>query len=305
MLYAAYGAVLSSTVPLPELSTHAHADPDLFVTSAAELPTDAEWQSVGASDLASASWLAVASGPAGYRLAFGGGGEFVVSIAERRITSLTASADAATTRHLLIDQVVPLVLAHVGRLVLHASSVETSAGAVALMGPAGAGKSTLTASFGVNGARVLADDALVVERRGGDWLARPAYAGIRVWPDVLETMQKDPDLPRVASYTDKRRLGPGEGLAFCPEPVPLRRVYVLDLEEVDHITIAALSGREALMALVGHTFTLDASDTARAVDQLDRAHALCRGVSVRRLQYPRRLDALADVREAILTDAEV
>jgi hypothetical protein len=50
---------------------------------------------------------------------------------------------------------------------------------------------------------------------------------------------------------------------------------------------------------------LDASDTARAVDQLDRAHALCRGVSVRRLQYPRRLDALADVREAILADAEM
>jgi hypothetical protein len=303
MFYAAYGAVLSSTVPLPELSVHGHADPDLFVTSADDTTTDAEWHLVEASDQSSARWLTVASGPCGYRLVFDGGGEFIVSVKERRITSSTTAADAATVRHLLIDQVVPLVLAHAGRLVLHASGIETPVGAMALIGPAGAGKSTLTASFGVNGAPVLADDALVVERRGGEWLAVPAYAGIRIWPDVIATVQTDGDSPRVAPYTEKRRLGPAEGLRFCRETVPLRRIYVLDLEEVDRITLVPLSGREALMAVVAHTFTLDASDTARAADQLDRAHALCRDVSVKRLQYPRRLDILADVREVIFTDA--
>ena len=303
MLYGAYGAVLSSTVPLPELSPHAHADPDLFVTSAGEITTDAEWHRVEVRDQSSTSWLTVASGPAGYRLVFDGGGEFIVSVAERRITSFPTAADADTTRHLLIDQVVPLVLAHAGRLVLHASSIETSMGAVAVMGPAGAGKSTLTTSFGANGARVLADDALVVENRGGEWLAFPAYAGIRIWPDVIATVQPDGDSPRVAPYTEKRRVGPHEGLSFCREPMPLRRIYVLDLEEVEHVTLVPMSGREALMALVAHTFTLDASDTARAVDQLDRAHALCRDVPVKQLQYPRRLDILTRVREDILADA--
>jgi hypothetical protein len=75
------------------------------------------------------------------------------------------------------------------------------------------------------------------------------------------------------------------------------------LEEVDRITLVPLSGRDALMAVVAHTFTLDASDTSRAADQLDRAHALCCDVSVKRLQYPRHFDMLADVREVILADA--
>src|SRR5262245_6130882 len=182
MLYSAYGAVLFSTVPLPELSTHGHADPDLFVTSSNDFPLHAEWRWVAPRERPSESWLAVATGPVGYRLVFDGGGEFIVSTSERRITTFTGSADAATTRPLLIDQVLPLALAHAGRLVLHASSIETSSGAVAVMGPAGAGKSTLTTSFGANGAHVLADDALVVEKRG-DWLAFPAYAGVRIWPD--------------------------------------------------------------------------------------------------------------------------
>jgi hypothetical protein len=303
MLYGAYGAVLSSTVLLPELPTHGHADPDLFVTSANAIAIDEKWRWVEPPDKPSESWLAVATGPAGYRLLFDGGGEFVFSMSERRITALTGSADLATTRHLLIDQVVPLVLAHAGRLVLHASSIETSIGAVALMGPAGAGKSTLTTSFAVNGARVLADDALVVGKRGGDWLAFPAYAGVRIWPDVIATARTDGDPPRVAPDTEKRRLGPAEGLSFCREPVPMRRIYVLDLEEVDRITLVPLSGRDALMAVVAHTFTLDASDTSRAADQLDRAHALCCDVSVKRLQYPRHFDMLADVREVILADA--
>jgi hypothetical protein len=305
MFYAAYGAVLSSTEPLPELTSYTHAEPDLLITCTNESAAGDKWRWVGASDPSSGSWLAVASGPGGYRLVFDGGGEFIVSVDDRRIISMTRSADADTIRHLLIDQVVPLVLAHRGRLVLHASAVETPAGAVALLGPAGAGKSTLTASFGVHGARLLADDALVVDDGGDEWLARPAYAGVRVWPDVAAVLHAGGGSPRVAPYTDKRRVGPDEGLAFCPEPVRLTRIYVLDLEAVERITIAPLSGREAMIAVVGQTFTLDASDTARAARQLDRAHALCRDVAIRRLQYPRRFDVLPDVRAAIVADANV
>lgn len=301
MLYAAYGAVLSSTVPLPELAPHAQANPDLFVTAAAE-PVSGDWQWLRPLDPSMATWLSVATGPAGYRLVFDGGGEFVVSIPDRRITTVTSSADADTIRHLLIDQVVPLVLSHGGQLVLHASAVEIGSGAIALIGPPGAGKSTLTASFGLHSVRVLADDAVVVDERDGEWMARPAYGGLRLWPDMLAAHISH-DAPRVAPYTDKRRLSQAEGITYCPEPRPLRCVYVLDLEEVDDVAIEPLSGRASLMAVVGQTFLLDASDASRVVGHFDRAHALCRHIAVRRLRYPRRLEALGEVRAALAADA--
>ena len=300
--YGAYGAVLCSTLPLPELSPRPASDPDLFVTVSSDRISDSEWEwTVPPPDVHQA-WLAVAYGPAGYRLTFDGGGEFVVSGEGRRITTFPAAAASETTRHLLIDQVVPLALAHSGRFVLHASAFETSDGVVALMGPAGVGKSTLSASFGSHGTRLLADDALVVEPIGPAWLARPAYSGVRVWPDVLPAVPGGSEPPCVGPYTDKRRLGPGEGLVFASEPSPLSRIYLLDHDDTPGIEVMSLSPRDALMALVAQTFTLDASDTVRVIHQLDHALAMCRAVPVRRLRFPRELTALDAVRAAILSD---
>jgi hypothetical protein len=296
--YKAYGAVLSSTLPLPELRATEPATPDVSFELASAV--EGNWHWAARAPEAQADWLSVAVGVHGYRLRFDGGGDFVVSPDGRRITADPASGPVETVRHLLLDQVLPLTLAHRGHLVLHAGAFETAKGAVALLGPPGAGKSTLTASFGTHGTSVLADDALLVEPRASGWLARPAYPAVRVWPDVLSSGFREP--PRVAPYTEKRRVGCADGLAFTRRPLPLHRVYVLDYEESRPIEIAPLSRRQALMEIVAHTFTLDVSDRQRVVAQLDQALALSRQTSIRRLRYPRSLAVLPGVREAILQD---
>jgi len=300
--YAAYGAVLRSALPLPELAPQPIAEPDLIVGVENGGPIDGDWRWTTAPAVESGRpWLAVASGPRGYRLNFEGGGDFVVSVDERRITVFPASATVDTLRHLLIDQVVPLVLAHLGHFVLHASAFTTERGAVALTGPAGSGKSTLSASFGAQGSPLLADDALVIEAHAGDWLARPAYPGLRVWPDVIAAVHDGEHSP-VAPYTDKRRIGGGEGLSFAGMPATLNRIYLLGHEAVERITIRPMSGREALMALIANSLTMDPSDRGRVVAQLDRAYRICQDIPVRRLTFPRELTSLSDVRAAILGD---
>ena len=300
--YRAYGAALRSGLQLPELTPQAIAEPDLTVGVDEGRPLDGDWRWADAPATPFARpWLAVASGPRGYRLTFDGGGDFVVSSDARRITAFPASAPLETVRHLLIDQVVPLVLAHLGHLVLHASAFTTENGAVALIGPAGSGKSTLSASFGAHGSPVVADDALVVEPGAAGWMARPGYPGLRVWPDVIAAIHAG-EPPPVAPYTDKRRLGAGNGMPFRATPAALNRIYVLGHEEVEEVAIRPMARRDALMALIAHTLTMDVSDTGRAVAQLDRALALCRSIPVRRLTYPRELAALGDVRAAILGD---
>jgi hypothetical protein len=300
--YQAYGAVLESGLELPELAPRARANPDLTVGLDGGRPLEGEWRWTDAPAAEPGRpWLAVASGPSGYRLNFEGGGDFVVSSDARRITVFPASASLDTVRHLLIDQVVPLVLAHLGHFVLHASAFMTQRGAVAFTGPAGSGKSTLSASFGAHGSPLLADDALVIEPGGVAWLARPAYPGLRVWPDVMAAVHDGEPQP-VAPYTDKRRIGARDGMPFAAAPTTLNRIYVLGYEEVEEITIRPLSRRDALMALIAHSLTMDTTDTGRAVAQLDRAYALCRNIPVRRLTYPRELAALGDVRAAVLGD---
>ena len=69
----------------------------------------------------------------------------------------------AVTQHLYLNQVLPLALSKQGKLVFHASAVEVADGAIAFVAESGRGKSTLAASFAIDGFRFLTDDGLVVE----------------------------------------------------------------------------------------------------------------------------------------------
>jgi HPr kinase/phosphorylase len=67
-----------------------------------------------------------------------------------------------------------------GETCLHATCVALSGAGVALVGPSGSGKSDLALRLIEAGGRLVADDRLVVERRGRQLIARPpaALAGL-------------------------------------------------------------------------------------------------------------------------------
>jgi hypothetical protein len=69
---------------------------------------------------------------------------------------------------LLIATALPAVLWLRGGFVLHAAAlVRPGGGALAIMGPSGAGKSTVASQLVAEGATLLADDSLSLERAGG------------------------------------------------------------------------------------------------------------------------------------------
>lgn len=315
MLYHAYGFTLSSALPLPELPPAAAPDataaPDVAIDLASNGFDEAAWIPSPSPD-EEGPWLAVARRPGAHRLRFEGGGTFVVSDGGRRVTVQSGTAAASDAlRHLLIDQVIPLALGHLGHVVLHAAGVvvKDAAGdsAVAFIGPAGAGKSTLTASLANAGCLLLADDALVVTVSGSDLLATPAYPGVRLWPDVALSVgasggADSEGLPRVAAYTDKRRIGLADGWRFAEGQVPLRRVYLLDEHEDDRVSVDRVGPRDAIVALLSHTYVLDVLDRDRLAAQFARVCAASPAAEVRRLSYPRALDRLPAVHAAIRED---
>lgn len=89
-----------------------------------------------------------------------------------------AGADAV--EHRLVSAMVPLLLAERGDLVVHASAVETPAGAVLFAGPSGRGKSTTVAALSRTGMPVLAEDGLALESTETGALAWAGARGIRL-----------------------------------------------------------------------------------------------------------------------------
>ena len=112
----------------------------------------------------------------GYLLRFPDLADFQVSADGLSVTCLPApEVSEATSQHLYLNQVLPLVLSKLGKLVFHASAVEVDDGAVVFAAESGRGKSTLAASFAVSGSRFLTDDGLVVEPIG-EGLSDPAQS---------------------------------------------------------------------------------------------------------------------------------
>jgi hypothetical protein len=209
-----------------------------------------------------------------------------------------------TLDHLYLNQVLPLAMSRQGKFVFHASAIETGSGALVFMGESGRGKSTLAASFATSGFRFLTDDGLLVEEVSGRYQVLPSHPSIRLWEDSEEALVTDevPIAPPV-QYTSKARFLAGEELAFCGETRPLWRVYFLGEGTGNRVEFTSLSPSKALIELVKHSFLLDIEEQTVLAQHFDRLTRLVNRPMFYRLDYPRRYEMLALVRQAIIEHA--
>lgn len=241
----------------------------------------------------------------GYLLRFPDLADFHISADALHVTGFPApEVSDATMQHLYLNQVLPLVLSKLGKLVFHASAVEIGESAVAFVAESGRGKSTLAASFAVNGFRFLTDDGLVVEPNVRGFEALPSHPSIRLWEDS-ETALVPPTARRAppVHYTSKARFLADEDLVFCEQPRPLRRVYFLGDSRAATLELRCLTPAEAMIEWVKHSFLLDIEEKPRLAAHFDQVADLANQPIHYRLDYPRRFGELARVREAIVEHA--
>jgi hypothetical protein len=89
----------------------------------------------------------------------------------------------ADIRRLFLVEILPIALDFRGNIVLHASAVQTAAGAIAFGGPSGDGKSTLACHFAAQGYPLLTDDVLAVGFEHNRYTVFPGYPGVRLCAD--------------------------------------------------------------------------------------------------------------------------
>ena len=241
----------------------------------------------------------------GYLLRFHGKADFVVNLAPRSIVCARRThTSLATIRHLLLDQVMPLVLSRASRLVLHAAAVSTPRGAVAFVGPTGSGKSTLATAVAALGFPLLCDDCLVVESSPAGFLASSFYPGARLYPDSVRAVgMAGVPSSSVGRFSSKRRIAHAR-LPFLGDSAPLAGVFMLAgaprRRTHEALRVTRLSSRDALVALIACTFHLDVSDRAAVRSGFEMQNRLVRTTPVSRLSYPWRLSQLAETRDAII-----
>jgi hypothetical protein len=157
-------------------------------------------------------------------------------------------------RLFLFGSVMGALLYQRGLFPLHGSAVETPWGAMIFVGVQGIGKSTLAAQFHHRGYRLLSDDVCAVASTAEGLQILPALAKFRICTDAFERL----GAPREGRFdVDKYVVPMGEG--YCPHPVPLRAIHVLQIEDTTTAECVApafhmLSGFDRVQRLLENLF---------------------------------------------------
>jgi hypothetical protein len=141
-----------------------------------------------------------------------------------------------------------------GILPLHASGIETDAGAVLFAGHSGIGKSTLAAAFGRRGFRIVTDDVSGIRLgEGGAPEVLPGIARLKLHADTLTTLGIDP--------RGLERLRPGAGKFAYPahriqvrRTLPLHRVFFIETGEGNGVKVERLGRLAGVQSILEHTF---------------------------------------------------
>ena len=205
----------------------------------------------------------------------------------------------------LLGQALSFALVRNGFEPLHASAVVVEDQAVAFLADCGFGKSTLAAAFLQAGHCLLTDDLLVLRKTERGIAAYPGPARIKLFPEMARKFLGEAWSGVPLNPKAQKQIIPLNGAQVCTEAVPLGAIYALARpNEVNgkNIRVDEVSERDAFVTLLGSTFNRVIVDPARLRRQFEAAQALANATIVRRLFYPRFLECLPLVRDAILRD---
>ncbi len=216
-----------------------------------------------------------------YHLQYADGTEFLVDKAGTRVwaTWPPETLTLEDTATYLLGPIMGFVLLLRGGVSLHACAVAVEGRAIAIVGPAGSGKSTTAAAFADRGYRILAEDVVTLEDRGTEFLVQPAYPSIRLWPSSVEALYgAAATLPKLTPTWDKCYLDlTQEKYEFQQHPLPLAAVYLLaERQDEPAPFVSELAASEGLMSLVANTYAtylMDRKMRAREFDLLNRVIA--------------------------------
>lgn len=235
--------------------------------------------------------------------------EFLISPDGRTIEyhRLREATNASLTTYLL-GQALSFSLLSFGYEPLHATAVVIDGEAIAFLGDCGYGKSTLGAAFVARGFPVLTDDVLALEKREERWIAHAGPARLKLFPSVAQTVLARSSGSKLNEGTSKLVLPLARGESTA-QSVPVRGLYVLPDPARRHtqprrIAVSAVTGQKAFLEITRAAFNLIQVDRARLARQFTMAARLATEVPIRRLSYPRRLESIGAVCEAVLADQE-
>jgi len=306
-IYQIYGLRVQSELPLPAMRAANDGEVDLVVRGCNAMPRPG----APPSSTMTLDWRQAEKG---WRLRYHGRSDEVLefifdSKASRLDIRCTLPDLTGDIVAVLIGPALATALYLRGIPVLHASAVVVDGKAILVAGPAGAGKSTLTAALVAKGAPLLAEDLAVLTFGENTIAVQAGYPHLRLCPDAtLVAGRAAPDLPRVFSgfVSDDKRWVDAATLpgGFRATPAPLGGIYLLAPRRPDRKTLAIepLLPHRAGLALLDHLYGARWLRIPKA-KALEWCARIAGRTPVRWVHAPPGLEQVGATADAIVADA--
>lgn len=139
------------------------------------------------------------------------------------------------------------------------------------------------------GYRLLADDVSLIQVSSqtvpGVW---PAHPGLKLWPDSLHQLQRDPEsLPPVFQKENKRRLSARHTFSTQGN-IPLQAIFLLEPDEaVTRVVLTRLQGKACFDAISANIYRTEAVTWfGQTANHFRFCAELAKKVPIFRLQRP-------------------
>ena len=200
------------------------------------------------------------------------------------------------------SRVLSIVLNLRGILCLHGAAVAYRHAALAILGDAGAGKSTLAAALLERGCRLLADDKVALHNESDGWCVAPGVPALKLWPDTLCEMQRDPQELDAVLYRNPKRVLPVASVAVAPRP--LRALYIIDASAPADAQLALEPVRPAagLFQLLNQRLGASIRTRDQLAGDMARLRTLAQETPIRLIRRPRTYQSIPSTVDAILAD---
>jgi len=203
----------------------------------------------------------------------------------------------------LLGPVMGFVMLLRGVVCLHASAIAIGNEAIALVGPAGSGKSTTAAAFVDRGYSILAEDVVTLDDRQDYFLVQPGYPCIRLWPASVKALYgSETHLPKLTPNWDKCYLDLTR--QFQGESLRLAALYLLGKRRDDPAApfLEALDSSEGLMSLVANTYATKLMDKQMRAREFELLSRVLKNVPLRRVTPHSDATRIPELCARILTD---
>jgi len=298
--YLAFGSLLESDIPFPDLAPGGAGTPRWRVTRVDALPEMTGATELGRETIYEGCTAALHEHRDGLRIIVDDTGSFDLDAdGTIRVLPLPTASEAFVRAHVL-GRTLATALHRDGLLALHASAVLTREGVVAFLGPKGMGKSSLAAALVEAGAPLVTDDTLPCDPAPPP-KAWPGVQSLRVRDDVRAALHLQN--AEVVASEPQRYLLNLDATRRSARPEPLAALFLLapapDPHRTEPAVRTAFSPALGAAAITAHVKSGGMLGPAAAT-MLERSARLVHLVPVNQLSIVRDVSRLRETAQAVL-----